>query len=277
MQASFQLIRVLQDIYEINTVNRHSDFIDTERPSDVMDTFPLDKEINMRKKTIICVFIAFAIIGITVLVNKVFALDVQHVDFKIEVDGEEKIFEIPIVMIDDRTYLPLREIAGTLNICIEWIGDEQKIVITTEDRIGQIALIGSFSDDYLFDIYLDKKVKITSARQVSFRDETNKFEVDEAKEQIEISLTQEQFADLINCIDNFINEDFDQMEFKISDPSPNFNIITTRDETIKKLDGSFFVNVDENRNYIQIEAAHNLMLILNEISPILISFVRAPY
>ena len=52
--------------------------------------------------------------------------------FKIIVDREEKAFEMPIIVINGRTYLPLRETAETLGIGIDWIAEEKTIVVSTK-------------------------------------------------------------------------------------------------------------------------------------------------
>ena len=54
--------------------------------------------------------------------------------FKIIVDEEEKAFEMPIIVINGRTYLPLRETAETLGIGVDWIGEEKTVVISTKNE-----------------------------------------------------------------------------------------------------------------------------------------------
>ena len=62
-------------------------------------------------------------------------LKVVVAPFKIIVDGEEKTFEMPIIVINGRTYLPLRETAETLGIGIDWIGEEKTIVVSTKEEV----------------------------------------------------------------------------------------------------------------------------------------------
>ena len=86
----------------------------------------------MKKIIIVCIcIILVAVSVVAVFAAQMLTFNAQKVDFKIEVNGNEKEFEMPVVAIEGRTYLPLREMAETLGIGIEWIGDEQKIVIST--------------------------------------------------------------------------------------------------------------------------------------------------
>ena len=145
------------------------------------------------------------------------------------------------------------------------------------EPIRRISLTGSCSEDYLFNVYSDKKLEIVSARSVLFQDETKMFNVSEIAGQIEFSLTQEQFDSLIDCIDGFIDENLDEIAFMGVDPAFNFNVVVASREIIKKMDGTACVSVDENWNPIQTEMTSNLMLVLHELSPVPIIFVRVPY
>jgi hypothetical protein len=96
----------------------------------------------------------------------------QIVHFQIIVDGTEKFFSLPIVTINDRTYIPLREMAETLGMNAEWDGETKIIEITTKkqengenlfvfrknekygymDRVGNIIVDAQFdwaSDDFV--------------------------------------------------------------------------------------------------------------------------------
>ena len=75
--------------------------------------------------------------------------------FKIVVDGEEKVFETPIVVINDRTYMPLREISETLGMDVGWNGDEKTAVISTKSS----ALENGFHYEIQFDFELGKGIK----------------------------------------------------------------------------------------------------------------------
>ena len=113
----------------------------------------------MKKTILLCTFAIFTILSIAVFANQFCTFTATKVDFKIEVNGEQKNFEMPTVIINDHTYLPLREIAETLGIGVEWVEKEQKIIITTEDRQGsariKVAIFpssGGRSETYLFEL-----------------------------------------------------------------------------------------------------------------------------
>jgi len=85
------------------------------------------------KKTLAIIF-AFCIIScVPLLVTSSNQLTADIVQYKIVVDGVDKTFSDPIVSINDRTYLPLREMAETLGMKIDWNADEETIVISSKD------------------------------------------------------------------------------------------------------------------------------------------------
>lgn len=90
----------------------------------------------MKRIVLISICVVFAFISVTVLADQNLIFTAEKADFKIEVDGEEKTFDMPIVTINDRTYLPLREMAETLGVGIEWLEDEQKIMIKSGIEFG---------------------------------------------------------------------------------------------------------------------------------------------
>ena len=59
-------------------------------------------------------------------------LTAQVEQFKIFVDGWEREFDMPIVTINDRTYVPLREVSEKLGMNVEWDEGTQTVVITSE-------------------------------------------------------------------------------------------------------------------------------------------------
>ena len=73
--------------------------------------------------------------------------------------------------------------------------------------VRQVALFGSCRSpyEYLFKIYSDKRLEIISSNYFDF-DEINKiFHAEDIIEQMEVFLTQEQYNELLNNIDNFLN------------------------------------------------------------------------
>ena len=69
------------------------------------------------------------------------------VPFKVFANGIEKTFEQPIVIIEERTYIPLREAAETLGVDVNWHGERKLITLDTpsiveEERMHPFELEG---------------------------------------------------------------------------------------------------------------------------------------
>lgn len=84
----------------------------------------------MRKKLILVIFVL--IMNICVLTFLVYAVPnkqytANEVNFKVLVNGNEQDFNLPIVTIEDRTYLPARELCDAIGYAIDW-HDEVEIV-----------------------------------------------------------------------------------------------------------------------------------------------------
>jgi hypothetical protein len=137
-----------------------------------------------------------------------------------------------------------------------------------DEIICQITLKNIVGTNYLFEIYQNGIVQITSEDIIIFRNTA----VREVTEQTEIFLIQEQMDSLLNAVDDFINESLNEINLQATDPSFFFCVTVNYNGTVRELDGSIILGVDENGNYIQTEAAQKLMLVLNEISPIPIIF-----
>ena len=92
--------------------------------------------------------------------------------------------------------------------------------------VRQINFLGSARSpyEYLFKIYSDKRLEIFSADYFPFNEKNKIFFEDDIIEQAEVFLTQEQYSELLNNIDNFIKEDLYKIDFKISDPAPFFTL-----------------------------------------------------
>jgi len=84
----------------------------------------------MKKRLIIAsIIILICIFSTIVLANNINQLTATVVQFKIFVNGEEKDFYNPIVVINDRTYIPLRETGETLGMDVKWFEENQTIII----------------------------------------------------------------------------------------------------------------------------------------------------
>ena len=97
----------------------------------------------MKKHMIITVF---AIISSTILATMVTAafsnrqFTADEVDFKIIIDGKEQKFNYPVVTIENRTYLPIREFCDAIGFDIIW--DEEGRAVSMSEKKESV-----FSDD----------------------------------------------------------------------------------------------------------------------------------
>lgn len=83
-------------------------------------------------KKIILSFILISVIGMIFFVG--YAKGAQRyeaieINQKIIFNGEEQEFESPVVKINDRIYVPLRESAEKLDIFVEWYGDDEDVYL----------------------------------------------------------------------------------------------------------------------------------------------------
>ena len=84
----------------------------------------------MIKKIVISSFLVF--INIATIITVSYALSkkqyiANEVNFRVIVNGEEKKFQLPVVTIDDSTYLPVREFCGTIGYSVDW-HEESEVV-----------------------------------------------------------------------------------------------------------------------------------------------------
>jgi len=84
--------------------------------------------------------VSVAILATTVLALSTRQFTATEVDFKIVMNGEERTFHQPIVAIEGRTYLPIREFCDAVGYSISW--DEEGRVVSMSDKKGLI-----FNDD----------------------------------------------------------------------------------------------------------------------------------
>ena len=86
--------------------------------------------------------------------NVVFAADNQIianiVDNKIIINEQEIKLSETVVTVNDRTYLPLRNIAEVLGMDVEWDGEENKIIITYYDAEADQINLFPFEQDGLY-------------------------------------------------------------------------------------------------------------------------------
>ena len=96
---------------------------------------------------------------ILLMFTVVFAQDVrqfvaQKVSFKVVVNGEEKTFNDPIVTIDNKTYVPLREVSNNLGLDVKWDANNQKIELNSKQTTSYDGLL-PFAKDGLYG-YMDQ-------------------------------------------------------------------------------------------------------------------------
>jgi len=92
----------------------------------------------MKNKLTICGFII--VITLIALITIVSASNTEPLyayvaQFRVFVNGEERIFENSIVTINDRTYIPLREMGEVLGMDVEWDGENHKIIINNPQML----------------------------------------------------------------------------------------------------------------------------------------------
>ena len=78
---------------------------------------------NLRK----VIYISFVFIIFFVLLGAVNEFVAYRVEYQIFVDGEKTQFTMPIVTIDDRTYIPLREAGEQLGWEVNWDESNKEI------------------------------------------------------------------------------------------------------------------------------------------------------
>jgi len=95
---------------------------------------------KLSKKIItLCLLVLFLLAGMGVFAQTVQQIAASVVSSKIFLNGKELSFKMPVVAIDDRIYVPLREFAEELGMSVEWDGVEKKVELsgntTKEDDV----------------------------------------------------------------------------------------------------------------------------------------------
>jgi len=88
----------------------------------------------MKNKLKACAIIAvITVIGLITMVSarSYEPITAYVAQFGMLINGEERVLENPIVTINDRTYIPLREIGEVLGVDVEWDGENRKIIINS--------------------------------------------------------------------------------------------------------------------------------------------------
>lgn len=75
--------------------------------------------------------------GLSVIANGVKTYFAKQADFPLLVDGVEVKLDMPIVTIEDRTYLPLRAIGNVLGVKVDWNNEKGQAEVITKKNIDK--------------------------------------------------------------------------------------------------------------------------------------------
>jgi len=146
-----------------------------------------------------------------------------------------------------------------------------------EKPIAQIALTGSYrAGNYLFEIFPDARIQITIATLISYKKSAKKFKVESIETQQTIYVSEIQYDELLDAISNFSEDDAEDMKQLAEDPAPWFDVTVVFGKKYYKSDGNTYI-INSTIQYYQGESIEKIYQLLSEISPVQITFVRAPY
>ena len=122
----------------------------------------------MKKRIIIWGALIIATIWATVVyAGNIEQLTAYVVQFRVFVNGEERSFENPIVTINDRTYVPLREVSEVLGMDVKWDGENQKIIINSQSVVREQNTLYPFEQGGLWG-YKDADDNVVIEPQFAF-------------------------------------------------------------------------------------------------------------
>jgi len=84
---------------------------------------------------VLCLFMAIVFTNTVVLSQSINQITATITQFKVFLNGSEKTFENPVVVINGRTYIPLREAAETLGIDVVWDEENKSIYLDNKNTI----------------------------------------------------------------------------------------------------------------------------------------------
>lgn len=98
------------------------------------------------------------IFSVSVLANDISQLIAEEVTFKIFVNQEEKTLNDKVILINNKTYVPLREVGEILQLDVEWSEENQSISINSKKETPKDnnQLLYPFKDNDLWG-YMDKQ------------------------------------------------------------------------------------------------------------------------
>ena len=94
-----------------------------------------------------------------------------NVDFKVKVNGYVKELKNPVLVFNDRTYLPLREIAEILDCDVDWIDSERTVTIGHEIKLeSNDEILYKFENNGLYG-FTDENGKVVIEPQYTYAED----------------------------------------------------------------------------------------------------------
>jgi len=123
---------------------------------------------KMKKYTLIislCLVVVILLTGANVYAQTAKQLSAIVTSIKIYHDDEPLSFDSPIVLIDGKTYVPLRGLCESLGMDVEWNGNEQKVNLVSkeEEEILIRLVVHKGSGGFAYQIGLSSNGRITSS------------------------------------------------------------------------------------------------------------------
>jgi len=122
----------------------------------------------MSKKICVCLLLLLLLVSTKVFSQSMQQLKSTLAQVKIFLNGEELSFEMPVVAIDDRIYVPLREFAEVLGMDVEWDESEKRVDLKNDDLLVSMNILPSSTTtiSYQVDVYADGRLESTVGRAI---------------------------------------------------------------------------------------------------------------
>jgi len=126
----------------------------------------------MRKRLIFIAIVFLNIFIVSVIANESIWYQAYKSDAKIIINGNEPMFKFPVVTIDDRTYVALRDVANYLDKNVSWDENENKIILS--DKYEKLLMLSFFYQDdweipaYRITVYDNDVYEVSERRTTTF-------------------------------------------------------------------------------------------------------------
>ena len=113
----------------------------------------------MKKSTVIILLslvVVLFLTCVTVFAQTAKQLSAAQTSIKVYKDDVRLSFDSPIVLIDGKTYVPLRDLCESLGMNVEWNGDEQKVNLVNNNQEKNDKIISIFIHPLVVDIFAYK-------------------------------------------------------------------------------------------------------------------------